>query len=94
MPKPTPIHNRIRVTGRVQGVWYRKSAAERAIHFQLLGTVENMADGSVVIHAQGSRHNLDEFLSWCAEGPPKAKVAEVAVEELPFREYQDFKVLR
>ena len=87
-------HLSIRVTGMVQGVWYRKSAADQAVLSTLSGTVRNMPDGSVLIHAQGSRTDLDAFLVWCAKGPPKAQVAEVNVEELPLQEFDGFKIER
>ena len=53
-----------------------------------------MSDGSVLIHAQGSREDLDAFIAWCAIGPPKAHVTDVTVEELPYREFEGFKVQR
>ncbi len=87
-------HLCIRVTGTVQGVWYRKSAADQAVGSKLSGIVKNMSDGSVLIHAQGSREDLDAFIAWCAIGPPKAHVTDVTVEELPYREFEGFKVQR
>ncbi|MBX2983266.1 MAG: acylphosphatase [Flavobacteriales bacterium] len=94
MPPIEPVHLRVRVTGRVQGVWYRKSALQEAERLGLTGTVKNLPDGSVCIHAQGERTPLDEFLAWCAKGPPKARVAKVVVEELPTVAFSGFSIER
>ena len=94
MASSLPTHLRIQVTGTVQGVWYRKSAWQEAVRLNLLGTVQNLPDGSVLIHAQGERVTLDEFLEWCAKGPPKAIVREVDVKELPPEAYSDFSIER
>jgi len=62
------------VRGRVQGVWYRNSAKARASELKLAGWVRNCPDGTVEIHAQGNRENLDRFIEWCKQGPPTAEV--------------------
>ncbi len=38
---------RFLITGKVQGVWYRKSVAERAIRQGFFGYVRNLEDGRV-----------------------------------------------
>ncbi len=88
------IHLRIHVTGKVQGVWYRKSAWQEAVRLKLSGTVKNLPDGSVLVHAQGERTTLDTFLAWCAVGPPLAIVANVEVEELGIGVYSGFSIER
>ena len=62
------------VCGRVQGVCYRNSARVRALELKLVGWVRNCSDGTVEIHAQGDRKNLDKFIEWCGKGPPAADV--------------------
>lgn len=94
MQHPPSSHRRIRVTGRVQGVWYRKSASEEALRSDLAGTVKNLPDGSVLIHVQGPADQVDQFLHWCRKGPPKAEVANVDTEELPLVEYNGFSIER
>jgi acylphosphatase len=85
---------RIRVTGKVQGVWYRQHAKERAVSLALTGTVQNLSDGSVEIIATGAVEQLDQLLDWCRSGPPKAKVAEVESEILPLLDYHEFSIKR
>ena len=93
MVETRPVHYRIQVTGKVQGVWYRKNTKENALGLDLTGTVMNLPDGSVLIHAVGERSALDAFLTWCAKGPAQARVDAVSVEELPVRTYPGFTIL-
>jgi acylphosphatase len=67
------------VRGRVQGVYFRASAAKQARDVGIGGWVRNLPDGTVEAFAQGDRHALEEFLRWLGEGPPSARVDEVSV---------------
>lgn len=62
-------------TGKVQGVGYRQFISVCAHHLGLHGSVQNMADGSVRIVAEGSPALLEEFarLIW-AHGEPGIRV--------------------
>lgn len=64
----------LRVSGRVQGVFYRASARDRALALGLRGWVRNRRDGSVELVADGDAGALDQLARWCAEGPPSARV--------------------
>jgi acylphosphatase len=68
---------RFRVTGLVQGVFYRKWAQAAAEGLGLRGFVRNMADGSVEAMLAGPKERLDAFAEACLAGPPKAKVERV-----------------
>jgi acylphosphatase len=87
-------HLHIHVTGKVQGVFYRATAREKAIELGLNGTVKNNQDGSVTIEAEGRPDSLEAFLKWCRKGPPAARVESVEATESPLRNMQDFKVIR
>jgi acylphosphatase len=73
---------RIRVRGRVQGVYFRASTAERAIALSLRGSAENLRDGSVLVRAAGSPQALAELIAWLWVGPPMARVDAVEVEDI------------
>ena len=73
---------RVRVVGRVQGVYFRASTTERAIAFSLRGFAENCADGSVLVLAAGAPAALDRLVGWLHGGPPMARVASVEVEAI------------
>ena len=68
------------VRGRVQGVYFRASARDRARQLSLRGWVRNCADGSVEILAEGEKARLEQFVAWCHGGPPGAVVADLDVE--------------
>lgn len=82
------------VRGKVQGVWFRKNTQEQAHQRGLTGTVRNTRDGAVEILAQGRRDALDEFIAWCHEGPEKAEVSKVLVEDRPLLEMEGFRIVR
>lgn len=69
-----------RVSGRVQGVFYRASAREQARRLGLRGWVRNLADGRVEALAGGTPAALERFESWLASGPPRASVSGVSAE--------------
>ncbi|HEX9140235.1 MAG TPA: acylphosphatase [Steroidobacteraceae bacterium] len=69
------------VSGRVQGVFYRASAAQRATELGLCGYARNLSDGRVEVLAVGSIEALRQFTDWLAIGPTAARVSEVRIEE-------------
>jgi acylphosphatase len=69
------------ITGRVQGVFYRRDAAREATRLGLSGFVRNEDDGSVYAEAEGTETAVGSFIRWCRRGPENARVEEVRVEE-------------
>jgi acylphosphatase len=69
------------VEGRVQGVFYRVSAREKALGLGLVGWVRNIQEGRVEIRAEGPEAPLAEFLAWCREGPKEAQVIGLTIQE-------------
>ena len=70
------------MTGRVQGVGYRWWARSLAARLGVSGTVRNLPDGSVAVHARGSDNQLRQLAAALPEGPPGACVS--SVDHLPF----------
>jgi acylphosphatase len=87
-----PSHFDIRVTGRVQGVFYRASAQAEANRLGLAGFVRNHSDGSVYAEAEGEREALVRFVAWCRRGPPHARVDGVEVAEGTAKGFSGFTV--
>jgi acylphosphatase len=86
---------RLRVTGLVQGVFYRQSTAIEAARLGLSGSVRNLADGSVEVVAEGSREAVLALQAWCRRGPPAARVESVeAAWEPPTGDVRPFAVAR
>jgi acylphosphatase len=69
------------VSGKVQGVWYRKYTVEKAIELGITGYVKNMPDLSVLIMATGREEQLNTLVQWCHTGSPKSNVTKVVVKE-------------
>ncbi len=73
---------RLRISGRVQGVWYRGWTVERAGALGLDGWVRNRRDGSVEAVLCGAREAVERMILACRRGPPAADVESVDVDEL------------
>jgi acylphosphatase len=78
--KPPQVGRRCRVSGRVQGVYYRASAQQRALQSGIVGHARNLPDGSVEVLAFGEERAVLDFIEWLWIGPSAAKVVQVAVE--------------
>ncbi|MQA20213.1 acylphosphatase [Rugamonas rivuli] len=86
---------RLMVEGRVQGVGYRASFAERARALGLSGWVRNRRDGSVEAAVDGEPQAIEAITTWARHGPPAARVSNVTIEDGPALEPVggDFKIL-
>lgn len=82
----------INVTGKVQGVFFRKHTKEKAKSLMLNGFVRNEPDGSVYIEATGEYKAVEEFISWCKHGSPSAKVDNVVVKEINVQHQTSFQI--
>lgn len=71
------------ISGKVQGVYYRASAAEKASGLGLTGYAKNLPDGRVELVAEGPQAALDSLRQWCKDGPPAADVDRVDATESP-----------
>jgi len=76
------VRVRVRVRGRVQGVWFRGATRDRALALAVTGWVRNLPDGGVELEAQGAAGEVDELVQWCKTGPPAARVDGVNVEPM------------
>lgn len=84
---------RFKVSGRVQGVYYRASAAEKATSLELAGWVRNRNDGGVEGVACGNSAALKSLISWLNKGPPNAEVRNVEIEAIKMIEtFQSFEI--
>lgn len=84
----------IRVTGQVQGVWYRQSTRDKALELGLTGWVRNEPDGSVLLVASGEAADLERLAGWCRTGPPRARVSGITIHELAAEKFSSFIVVR
>ena len=82
------------VKGKVQGVFYRQSTREQARILQITGTVKNLPDGSVEIIATGTSEQLNQFTTWCRQGPSRAVVTDLIITPLSLQSFNDFSIIR
>jgi len=82
----------VRVTGRVQGVFFRAWAAEQAGALGVAGWIRNASDGSVEAHLEGEEAAVQQLVALLHRGPPSAQVAQVAVEEAEIEGADRFEV--
>jgi protein-L-isoaspartate(D-aspartate) O-methyltransferase len=83
----------VRVSGAVQGVYYRASARHEGERLGLRGWVRNTDDGGVALHLHGDPAVVDAMLGWCRVGPSAARVSRVEVgDALPDGSLSGFEV--
>jgi acylphosphatase len=87
-----PVAFVCRVTGRVQGVGFRRFAEDAARAHSVRGWVRNRADRSVECHAEGAPDDVAAFLAALRRGPPASHVADVRREAAPLERAEGFAV--
>lgn len=73
----------LKISGKVQGVFYRTETLKKAEDLGLLGSVRNLDNGDVEIIAEGEEDALKKFQDWCRVG---SELAEVEGVEAKFEE--------
>jgi len=86
------MNKRIRILGKVQGVFFRKSTLDKARELSLRGWVKNETDGSVLVEIEGTPEALAVMEDWLQTGPKGARVKETVVEEGEEKGYADFEI--
>ena len=80
-----------KVYGKVQGVWFRKYTFDCANRFGIVGTVKNLHDGTVLVHAAGK--NLEKFKKYLNSGPPNSDVNKIDFSwEASVVKFSEFKI--
>lgn len=83
---------KIKVFGKVQGVFFRATTKSAADNLNLVGWVMNEPNGSVTIFAQGERQQ--ELVEWAKQGPQFARVDRQEVEKVEDEDHQSFEIRR
>ncbi|HEX8839315.1 MAG TPA: acylphosphatase [Sphingomicrobium sp.] len=86
------IARRVRVTGRVQGVFFRAWTRDEARSLQVSGWVRNSSDGSVEAHVEGDEPAVNELVDRLREGPPHARVDRVDLSDAAVEGLKTFDV--
>ena len=88
------VARRVRMTGQVQGVFYRAWTREQADELGVKGWVLNRRDGTVEAHLEGEEAAVEQLIGRMRHGPPSAEVADVAVEDAEPEGFHHFDVAR
>lgn len=82
------------VSGRVQLVMFRDFTQRRARRLKIVGTVQNLPDGTVEVVAQGTQEALDKLLDALSGGPLLSRVDKVVSHwRSPSQQFNDFRIL-
>jgi len=84
----------LKITGTVQGVFFRQSTIEKARELDITGWVRNCEDGSVELEAEGDENLLRVFIQWCHRGPRNAVVSNVEISEMELKDRPGFEIKR
>lgn len=87
-------HFKIIISGKVQGVFYRAFAKEKADEWNIKGFVRNEPNGDVYIEAEAEEDMLYKFIKWCNMGPARAKVDRIEAIPGEWVGYASFDIRR
>ena len=81
------------VSGKVQGVWFRATTKRKADQLNVVGSVQNIKDGSVRITAKGEEVSINEFIQFCKIGPDTARVKSIVIRYIDV-DAKSFEIIR
>jgi acylphosphatase len=83
----------VRVSGLVQGVFFRAFTRDRAQELSVKGWVKNIPGGGVEAVLEGDRKKVGELLGLMKLGPTGARVSGMEIAELKCKDYEEFKIV-
>ena len=86
------VGRKVRVFGRVQGVFFRQWAVNQARTLGVAGWVHNARDGSLEAHLEGDEPAVVQMVELIRGGPPQARVEDLTVEDVPSEGLKGFSV--
>ena len=75
------IARRVKVSGRVQGVFFRDTCRREASSRGVAGWVSNCPDGTVEAWFEGPPDAVESMVAWARRGPSRAEVSGVDVAD-------------
>ena len=89
---PESLGRKVRIYGRVQGVFFRQWTLGQARALGVSGWVRNCPDGTVEAHVIGDEASLDKMVEALRQGPSQAQVEDLVVEKVEPEEIEGFSV--
>ncbi len=88
------IKAHIFISGRVQGVFFRKNTYKKAEELGVLGWIKNLPDGRVEAIFEGEKENVKKILDWSSRKSFPASVDSINLEWQDYTgEFKDFKII-
>ena len=84
--------SQIRISGKVQGVYFRASAKQQAQNLGVVGYVKNQQDGTVLLEVEGDDDAVGQMVKWCKQGPALARVKDVEVKQELAKNFVSFDI--
>jgi acylphosphatase len=81
-----------RVSGKVQGVFFRAYTQEKANALGVSGWVKNCSNGDVELEAFGTEEQMQILLEQLQQGPPSSCVKDIQIEKIPFKNINRFEI--
>ena len=86
------VGRKVRLYGRVQGVFFRQWAVHQARELGVTGWIRNLPDGSVEAHVAGDQAKVSEMIERLRQGPSGARVEDIAIDGAEPEEIDGFSV--
>ena len=74
------VGRNVRITGGVQGVFFRVWTQEQARELGVRGWIRNRPDGSVEAHLSGEEQTVVQMIELMRRGPANARVEDLTIE--------------
>ena len=87
-----PVGRKLRLFGRVQGVFFRQWTVSQARALGVNGWVHNARDGSVEAHLAGDEAAVVQLIERMRQGPAQARVDDLTIENVEPEAVEGFSV--
>ena len=86
---------KIKVTGTVQGIFFKNFTKENAEKLNLKGFVRSLEDGNLEVFAEGEKESIIKLITILKQGPQHSQIRNIDIEERRWSgDLKDFKILR
>ena len=86
------IGRKLRLFGRVQGVFFRQWSIDQARQLGVAGWVRNRSDGSLEAHLEGEEGAVEQMAERMWRGPERARVDDFMIDGATPEDFVDFVV--
>lgn len=78
--------------GKLYRSGFRFYILQKAVELQIKGFVKYQDNKDIVVHAEGTQNQLNEFTEWCKRGTLSCKVVNSEINEAVFQNYNSFDI--